>query len=390
MLEYLVVLLLGVIIGVFTGLIPGIHPNTLIFMFLPFYFSFSVDLMLFMAFVCGVSVSHTFHNFLPAVFMGIPEAESALSALPGAEMAANGRGIPAFKYTLLGGMYSMLFLLLVTPLLYLGLEYVYGYIETFMAQLLAFFLLTIIFMSDNLLKATSTSLFTGLLGYLALTGNFNQQYILIPVFAGLFAIPQIWKGLEDELEIPEQENDTIPHKVSRKGGLLGFLAGLMAGIFPGLGPAVSTSFLAPKISSTKEFLAGMGGVNTADIVMSFLALYLIGNPRSGASVALQSLKTIELQDVIFLAGLCIFAAFLSGIIALKTSLIFVKLLERVDFQRVLKVVGFFLVAVTFALTGLRGLVVLFAASAIGIKAVIEEHRAICMSVLIIPAIIFYI
>ncbi len=388
MLEYLVFLGIGITIGIFTGLIPGIHPNTVVFTTLPVYFGFDIDFMVYMSLVAGLSVSHTFHDFLPAIFLGAPEAETALSSPPGTEMAIDGRGLEAFDYTVVGGALSIIALTLAMPFLLLFLESVYGVLEDVMEYLLAFFLFFIVFRSNVRFSAV-VAMLSGLLGVISFTMQVNQQFVLVPIFSGLFAMPAVIHALRSGFDIPDQREVALEPGESFRGGIAGFLAGLVAGIFPGLGAAVSTSFLAPIMSSRREFLAGMGGVNTSDIITSFLALYMIGKSRSGASVALASISEIGAYTVMFLAGLSLVAVAVSSLIAFKTSRLFVRALGVVDFAKIFYVVALVLAASTLYLTGVPGLLVFFTATCIGYAALLSGERAPCMAVLLVPAIAFY-
>lgn len=387
MLEYLVILLLGVAAGVFTGVVPGIHPNTVIFSSLPLYFYSGMDLVAFMSFLSGMSVSHTFHDFLPAIFLGAPEAEAALSALPGAELAMRGRGLEAFDYTVLGGAVSVLMLVFATPFLVLFLENTYSLLEPFMEYVLMFFLFFIVFRSGW--KSGVVAVLAGSLGLLSFSMNVNQGFVLVPVFAGLFAVPSVFYGLKSDFQLPPQLGPDVSTQHSLRGGIAGFLAGFLAGVFPGIGAAVSTSFLTPLLSSRKEFLAGMGGVNTSDILMSFLALYLIGKARSGASVALESIASVTGSRVVFLAGLSLVAVSLSLPLAFRTSRVFASAIQEMRIRYVFGAVLFFVVAASFFLTGWRGLLILLTSSFVGYAALLSGSRACCMAVLLVPAILFY-
>lgn len=92
MVEIILIIILGVLTGVFTGLTPVIHPNIVIFGSLPFYFSLDIGFVPYMVFISGLSVAHTFHDFLPAIFLGAPETEAALSTVFGTEIASRGKG----------------------------------------------------------------------------------------------------------------------------------------------------------------------------------------------------------------------------------------------------------------------------------------------------------
>ena len=389
MILYLGLTVLGVIAGVITGLIPGIHPNTVIFMSLPFYFTADIEPLTYGSFIAGLSVSHTFHDFLPAIFLSIPEAEAALSTLPGPEMAANGKGIEAFRYTLAGGAFSIIAFLLAAPLLLIGAETVYKAITPVMQYILLFFLLFLIFKSDNLYKSSLIALMSGILGLLAFRVPVNQTFVLMPIFTGLFAIPSIFVTLRQELEIPEQEFGTPNTLQSMKGGFVGFLAGLVAGMFPGIGSATSTTFLSPLLDSRKEFLSGMGAVNTSDIMISFVAMYLLGKARSGASVALISITEVSKYQIGLLIGLSLIAVSISFISAWKIPRHYIKILKKAGIKKASLIVLGFVICFNFYMTGWIGMMVLFTATFIGYAAVISDQRSVCMAVLIVPAISFY-
>ncbi|MFQ5918586.1 MAG: tripartite tricarboxylate transporter permease [Thermoplasmata archaeon] len=115
--------LLGTAAGVATGLTPGLHVNTVAALVLAFQapllflggFLFSwasptpQDLaLLAAALVVGNVIAHTFLDFIPAIFLGAPEAETALSVLPGHRMLLRGRGLEAIHLSAWGSMAAAL------------------------------------------------------------------------------------------------------------------------------------------------------------------------------------------------------------------------------------------------------------------------------------------
>ena len=389
MIEPVLAVSLGVAAGIFTGLIPGVHPNTVVFTTIPFYFIYRPEFSLFMAFISGLSISHTLHDFLPALFLKAPEAESALSSLPGIEMVQEGLGRKAFVLTVIGGLSSSTIFVIVLPVLFLVLEAVYPVLNQFMEFILIFFLLFIIFESRSIFNAALIASLSGLLGLSVLSGP-QQQFILLPVFSGLFAVPAVSYSIFRDFEIPEQE-DRFQISSSRiKEGFAGFGSGLIAGVIPGIGAAVSTTFLTPFMDSDREgFLTGLGGVNTSDILISFLALYLIGRPRSGSSVALQMISEVRIPEVFFLIGCSLLGAGLSGILSLKVLDLFLKLVEKVNFRFLgFSVLGL-IFSIVFFTTGVYGIVVLLTSGFIGFISLLKECRASCMAVLIIPALTYF-
>lgn len=389
MIEPILAVTLGVAAGVLTGLIPGIHPNTVVFTVIPFYFIYQPEFTVFMAFISGLSISHTLHDFLPALFLKAPEAESALSSLPGIEMVQEGMGRKAFVLTVIGGLTSSTVFVVILPVLFLVLEAVYPILNQFMAFILIFFLLFIVFESRSVFNAILITGLSGFLGVSVLSGP-QQQFILLPVFSGLFAVPAVSYSIFRDFEIPEQK-DRFQISSSRiKEGFAGFGSGLVAGVIPGIGAAVSTTFLTPFMDSDREgFLTGLGGVNTSDILVSFLALYLIGRPRSGSSVALQMISEVRIPEVFFLIGCSLLGAGLSGILSLKVLDLFLELVGKVDFRFLGLSVLTLIFSIVFFTTGFYGIVVLLTSCFIGFIALLTECRASCMAVLIIPALTYF-
>ena len=388
MLEYLLITVLGCFAGSFTGMVPGIHPNTVIFASIPVYLSFSIKLPFYIAFIAGMVISHSFHNFLPSIALGVPEAESALAALPGARMAVEGKGHEAFLITLEGGVKSIAVLTVVSPVLFLVLKPIYSVIELIMAHIILFVIFFIIVYSGKPKSSIAIISLAGLLGILAFDSPVNQSYVLLPVFSGMFALPSILKGLRQEFEIPKQETADFPVNVG-SGAVIGGLAGLMAGTLPGLGGATSTSFLSPMIESERSFLASMGAVNTSDAVISFLSLYIIDSARSGPAVALSYLSSSGLPTILFAMGISLFSVPLSVFLAYKISPYFFEYLNRIPIKYVY-LVSFLAVSVfTIYFTGLLGALILVTSGFIGYAAMLRSLRKSCMAVLLLPALQFY-
>jgi TctA family transporter len=123
--------LLGTAAGVVTGLTPGLHVNTVAALILAFQGSILAlagslfawaspapqDLALMAAtLVVGNVVAHTFLDYVPSIFLGAPDAETALSVLPGHRMLLQGRGLEAIRLSAWGSLVAaFMALLLVLP-----------------------------------------------------------------------------------------------------------------------------------------------------------------------------------------------------------------------------------------------------------------------------------
>ncbi|MFB6158148.1 MAG: tripartite tricarboxylate transporter permease [Candidatus Nanohalobium sp.] len=383
MIDLLSLGLAGVLAGALTGVTPGIHPNTVIFSSIPFYLSSGLELVSYAAFVSGISISHTFHDFIPSIYLQAPEASTALSSMPGAEKAAEGRGPEAFNATLLGGLVSVITVTLALPFLVVFLEDVYSLVQPLMAYLVAFFLFFLVFENFSL-EAVVTAAVSGLLGILSLNSSLSGSFILMPVFSGLFAVPAVSSSLKRDFELPEQEEGDFN---GFRGSMTGMAAGLIAGTVPGVGAAGATTFLSPVMDDEYDFLAGMGGVNTTDIVVSFLALLTLDKSRSGASVALKSLGNIMPYEMFTLIGLSVFCAGFSALLALRTHKLFLRIVRSINFRLTGFSILLLLLILSYVLSGWFGLVTLITASGIGFYSMINNCRACCMAVLLIPVLV---
>ena len=124
--------LIGVIAGIATGLIPGLHVNNVALAAIALQGSLiSLAMLLFgwadptleelllivSTLIIGNVVTHTFLDFIPSVFLGAPEGDTALSVLPGHRMLLKGLGYEAVKLSAFGSLMSVfLALLMIFPL----------------------------------------------------------------------------------------------------------------------------------------------------------------------------------------------------------------------------------------------------------------------------------
>ncbi|MCK4757516.1 MAG: tripartite tricarboxylate transporter permease [Thermoplasmata archaeon] len=137
LIAILVFTLIGCGFGILTGLIPGIHVNNVAHMVLvsetaiiglaTMVFGWAEpnmqDLIIIISsLIIGTVVTHTFLDFIPSVFLGAPDGDTALSVLPGHRMMMAGRGFEAVKCSVTGSFGAMIFcLILLVPLrLFIG------------------------------------------------------------------------------------------------------------------------------------------------------------------------------------------------------------------------------------------------------------------------------
>jgi TctA family transporter len=115
--------MIGTGFGIITGLIPGVHVNNVALMVIALQTSligltmavmgawdpttFEVSIVV-AVLIIGCLVTHTFLDIIPSVYLGAPDADTALSVLPGHKLMLKGRGYEAIKCSALGSFGSVL------------------------------------------------------------------------------------------------------------------------------------------------------------------------------------------------------------------------------------------------------------------------------------------
>lgn len=393
MLDYLFFIVLGIFIGVITGIVPGFHPNLLATFLLNYLFfpPFESSLILIAA-----GVTNSFLNFIPAIYLGAPSADTALSVLPGHELLLEGRGYEAVRLTVIGGLMAIILLVLSLPLIVFTVPRIYPYIEANMALLL---IIVVLFMFTKDKKISSVLIFflAGLLGYLVLEYNFiGTRYDLFPLLSGLFGISILISSIQKEVEIPVQ-NKSIEHVGKNNmlsGGIIGYLSGLLVGILPGIGSAQAT-YLTQEVSGEKNnirFMIGIGGVNTSNIIFSLIAIYMIGKPRSGIAVAVQEfMPSLGISTLVIFIACFILLAGIAAILTLGLSKKMLKLFRVINYRYLCLTVILFILGMVTLITGIRGLAVCIIGAFLGYSSILAGvRRSYLMGSIILPVIIFFL
>ena len=82
MIYVLTLTLVGCLLGTITGLTPGLHVNTVCLIGLSLYPLLGLSVVDFGVIMISMAVTQTFIDFIPAIFIGVPEEGTALSVLP--------------------------------------------------------------------------------------------------------------------------------------------------------------------------------------------------------------------------------------------------------------------------------------------------------------------
>ncbi len=378
---------------------PGLHVNNVVIILVSLS-AFLIEwfgLLPLLAFIVALSVVHSFVNYVPAILLGAPQEDNVLSILPGHRLLSQGRGYEAIRLTVLGGLGATLFSALALPLLYFAMPQVYPTVRQHIPLLLTAVLAYMVYLEKGFRKrlyAALVVLYSGALGYIILNYPLlSPQYALFPALTGFFGISTILTSLHLRSAPPEQslahEKGFYPH-----GAAAGTAGGILAGLLPGIGSAQSALLVQSIFGRRNErnFLVAHGGVNTAAAIFALLALYLIGNPRSGASVAAATLiGEADLGDLVFMLAIAMLASPFAAFATLLIARSAVRRIGAIDYTRLSIFVLLFLMLSILIFTGLYGMLIAITSTATGLLAVFSGvRRSHCMGVLILPTILYFL
>src|SRR3989344_9229703 len=103
LIEQFIVIAIGVLVGSLTGVTPGIHLNLvalLTFSVAPVLLQY-ISLPSLCIFIIAMSITHTFVDAVPGMYLGAPSEAEALSVLPGHRMLLKGLGHQAVLCTIM-------------------------------------------------------------------------------------------------------------------------------------------------------------------------------------------------------------------------------------------------------------------------------------------------
>ncbi|MFH0711355.1 MAG: tripartite tricarboxylate transporter permease, partial [Candidatus Aenigmatarchaeota archaeon] len=191
MLEALLISLLGTVVGLALGLLPGMHINNVLPLFLSLSLYFSSPMLL-TVFIISVAITQIFISYIPSIFLGAPEEETALSVLPGHKLLFEGRGYEAIKLTVIGAVLSAFTTLVLIFLLAGYFSQLYQFSRPYIQYLISLVALVMILSEKKIkriLSATLIFFLSGIFGVLSLNSTFvSQQNILFPILSGLFGL----------------------------------------------------------------------------------------------------------------------------------------------------------------------------------------------------------
>lgn len=412
MIELVIACFIGIAIGTTTGMIPGIHVNTagaIIFASSTFLLTIVSPEFLCVLMV-SMSIAHALIEFVPSMLLGVPQEGTATSILPGHRMVLQGRSKEVIRVVSVGGFGAIIVTILMLPAFAIALPILHDVSKPFTwIILLAASIYLTHSMTGNFrdfLWALLLFVLSGILGWIIFQTPISSGITLMCTFSGLFGISTILFSLNDSSTIPHQNPfyelniDYNKFKSIFAGGITGAILGFL----PGFGPAQGT-VIAQAVSGTNDnddddtvnFLLATSGLNISDCLFSLIAIYIIGNPRSGIAVYMSYLIfEMGLNHLAIFIFASLIAVSVSLMLSLKLGDSFSRLMGGVDYRKlsigviILQIVILYLFIIYYKAPVFYMSLALVTSTAMGmLPHYIGIGKSHLMGVLIIPAIVIY-
>lgn len=412
MMELVIACFIGILIGTTTGMIPGIHVNTagaILFASSNFLLT-KVSPEFLCVLMVSMSIAHALIEFVPSMLLGVPQEGTATSILPGHRMVLQGRSKEVIRIVSVGGFGAIIVTILMLPIFSILLPFLHDVSKpfTWAILLIASIYLTYSLTSNfrDFLWSSLLFVISGILGWVIFQSPISSGVTLMCVFSGLFGISTILFSLNDSSTIPHQNPfyelniDYNKFKSIFAGGITGAILGFL----PGFGPAQGT-VIAQAVSGTNDcddddtvnFLLATSGLNISDCLFSLIAIYIIGNPRSGIAVYMSYLiSEMSINHLLIFIFASLLAVSVSLALSLRLGDSFSRLMGGVDYKKmsigviILQIVILYIFIFYYKAPPLYMTLALITSTAMGmLPHYIGVGKSHLMGVLIIPAIVIY-
>ena len=342
-------LLLGTLYGLLIGIIPSAGATTGLVALFGFMHLFPNEYSALIFIMATVAASTTADTFA-SVLLGIPGANSAAATIQdGYPLAKKGKAELALSAAITSSTFNGLLWGFIVFLCIENLSFVYNYvgsIQLWFITLFAFMSVVLVLGRKWYLGVIGIGLgvFFALVGTNPVTNasrlTFGWEYLesgiqLMPLIAGIFAVPQIIDGLAGWSALVKHDKKSYKllgiYAVFKNLGLSlrGGFIGAVIGFLPGLGGAVSdwisyghtvATTKNPKISFGKGNIRGVigpEGSNNAQKATSMITTVLFGIPGAPFAAVIMGLMmylNIELGDPSLFYDPDIFNSMLFGFI----------------------------------------------------------------------------
>jgi len=381
----------GASVGMFSGLVPGIHVNTLASVMLVSYPLLASLISLFApaghvpvllsACIVSASVVHSFVNYVPGVFTGIPDQDTALSVLPGHRLVLDGKGMVAVRSAAIGSLVgAMAAVIAAVPLQYLmvnGLGEIFQSMTVMMLVIAAVALVLTERTKKERCFAIVLIAMSGIMGCVCMfmpvpfKGLIFDGDLLFPLLTGLFGIPTLISSAGN-VRMPEQPDDDR-YPVTPATGLKGVLTGSIVGWFPGITATAGAAFtrLFVKEDRPERFIALVSSIGTASVIFALITLSVNGKGRTGTMLAVRDILGYDIMGVgngIFM--LMLLSVAIASVIgywaSIRSGKILANIVPKINIKKLNTAIMILIAVLTVLMTGAWGMAVLLISSLIGL------------------------
>ncbi len=396
LIEIFIAILIGILLGTFTGLTPGIHINlvaattlALSPKLLEYFPAIYISTVL-----ISMAITHTFLDVLPTTFLGVADADNALTLLPSQRLLLEGRATESIKLALIGSFLGLVTIIIATPFLLNTISSTYELIKDYIPHILVGITILIIKKSKDIKVAITIFMLSGTLGIVTFSlKTLNQP--LLPLLSGLFGISSLILGIKNKLVIPEQLKN-IKVKVKNlklfKNLFSSGLASLLTSFLPGLTSSHTTTVASAitEIEDEKDYIIINNSISTISMFLSIIALYAIEKARNGVIVSLSNiLPSIGKIHLVYFSAVSLITAAIAIILTLKLEKIFSSFMPKINYKILALSIVSFILLLTLFISGPLGLLVIFTSTVVGIAALLTNIERIHMMGTLILPIIFY-
>jgi len=390
-------LILGILSGIVTGLIPGIHVNLVSIFLLSFPLTF-ISPIFSLIFIVSMSITHTFLDFIPSIFLGAPDEDTALSILPGHKLLNKGKGYEAIIYTLYGSCLGIFIILIFVPLFLFILPKIYLYIKQIMFLILIFASLYLI------LKERKSKIFALIIfflsGFLGLASfSLAIKNSLLPLLTGLFGSSSLITSLMKKEKIPKQNLTPLKKiKITKKelinSGFASCLSAPLCTFLPSLGSSQAAVIGSDLTGETnrKQFLVLLGSINTIVAGLSFITLYSIQKTRTGAALTISKiLNSLNFFHLFIILITTLISGLVAFFLTIYIGKLFAKNINKFNYKFLSLSVLIFLAILSFIFSGFFGLLIFIISTFTGLSAILLGiRRTHLMGSLMLPSILLYL
>lgn len=368
-----------------------------------------------MALAIGMVAGWSIVNAVPAVLLAAPDESALFTVLPGQRFLMDRRGFEAVLLTALGAAGGLAIVLAATPFAARVLPPAHRILSPhyhwMVWTVIAFMLMSewprgrtaalgpwdrLLSGTGNVLAGLATFCLAGFMGFIMLyrpplpaDAAFQN---LMPVFAGLFALPGLMVNLVSRVRIPPQHTGVVvqlPLRCLLKGVVSGTLGGAFAAFVPVVSGGIG-GMLAGHATSLREeraFLVSQGASKAVYYVGGLLLLFVPGLQvsRGGAAAMLRTLHRPSPEDYWPAVAAAILAAAAALLLLPACARLTIRAMERIGYRSLSWAALAAVVLLVVVVTGRAGLGIMVVAAGIGLIPVLFDSRRMnCLGVILLP------